>query len=219
MLWNLLLQRHSVKHQTGRLQQTGLSGIKEGKAEQKKATMNSTASEIQIKSCSVATGKTILPRFIRSKCIQAPGPATCFVCCWHEALSPKVHNISVRNDLFFFFSKCLHLSQKATLDENSISSLPLRIKFLYGVHKHFNNINKFSLTEQSLTDQRLSWAAKKADGSRQGVRRVPALSSQAPWHRMDRERGNGCHRQEESFLKQFPTLQCYQSLQSCHKPP
>lgn len=105
MLWNPPLQRCSVKHQTGRLKQTGLSGKKEAEAEQKKATMNSTASEIQIKRCFIATGERIFSLFLCSKCIQALASATCFVCCWHETALND--HISVRNYMFFF--KCPHL--------------------------------------------------------------------------------------------------------------
>lgn len=96
-----LLQKHSAKHQTGRLKQTGLPGKKEAEAEQKKATTNSTASEIQIKSCFMGTGKRILSQFLGSKCIQALGPTTCFVCSWHDTLSLKDHNTSVRNYVIF----------------------------------------------------------------------------------------------------------------------
>lgn len=108
MLRNPSLQRCSAKHQTGRLKQTGLSGKKEAEAEQKKATMNSTASEIQIKRCFIATGERIFSWFLCSKCIQALASATCFVCCWHESLPSKITVLrislwEITSSFFFFF--------------------------------------------------------------------------------------------------------------------
>lgn len=143
MLWNPLLQRCSAKHQTGRLKQTGLCGKKEAEAEQKKATMNSTASEIQIRSCFTATGKRILSWFLCSKRIQALGSATCFVCfgmrlCPSKVTTPLWEIVSCFSNVY--------ISQKATPDEISILQLPLGTKFLYGVHRHFNRVKKFSLT-------------------------------------------------------------------------